>query len=243
MFLKEDETLDDLIIGNLKIVQPTKGYRFSIDAVLIAHFCLLEGVKTVVDLGSGSGVIPLILSQRDKGIIIKGVEIQESMVDRAKRSIQINHLEERIQIIHGDIKKIGDVLPPESAELVVCNPPFWRKNEGWVSQNREEAVARHELEVDFAYIVKAAYYLLPSRGKFAFIQRADRFLEGFKLLEKNNIGISRVRWVHSRKDQTAKLVLVEGIKNKPPNLKILPPLIIYEDHGDYCQELKEIYGR
>ncbi|SHG41771.1 tRNA1Val (adenine37-N6)-methyltransferase [Thermosyntropha lipolytica DSM 11003] len=243
MFLKEEETLDNLIIGDLKIIQPKKGYRFSIDAVLLAHFCRLEGVKTVIDLGTGSGVIPLILSQRDKEIKIKGVEIQPSMVDRAGRSIQLNRLEGRIEIIPGDIKKIKEILPAACAELIVCNPPFWRKNEGRISQNEEEAIARHELEVDLETVAKAAAYLLAPGGRFAFIQRAARFLEGVKALETNKLGISRVRWVHAKKDQPAKLVLVEGIKNKSSLLQVLPPLFIYEDDGDYCAELKEIYGR
>lgn len=243
MFLKEEETLDDLIIGNLKIIQPKKGYRFSIDAVLIAHFCCLDKVKTVVDLGTGSGVIPLILSQRKREIRVKGIEIQDSMLDRAIRSVQYNGLEDRIEIIRGDIKKIGDFLPPASAELVVCNPPFWRRNEGRISQNPEEAIARHELEVDLETMIRASFYLLTFRGHLAFIQRADRFLEGVKALEKNNMGITRVRWVHSKKGQPAKLVMVEAAKNRPSNMQVLPPLIIYEDNGDYCAELKEIYRR
>lgn len=243
MFCKPDETLDDLIIGNLKLIQPQKGYRFSIDAVLLAHFCSLDGVGNVVDLGTGSGVIPLILSQRSKDIRLYGIEIQEEMAERARRSVAGNGLEARIQVINGDIKNIKDFFSSGSVELVVCNPPFFKKNEGHISKNREEAVARHEIEIDFDKIAEAAAYLLSAKGRFAFIQRADRFLEGVKVLEKHNMAISRVRWIHSRCNQTARLVLVEGIKGKAANIKVMPPLIIYDESGEYTKELKEIYGR
>lgn len=243
MFCRPDETLDDLIIGGLKLLQPQKGYRFSIDAVLLAHFCSLDGVENAVDLGTGSGVIPLILSQRSKDVKLYGIEIQEEMADRARRSVIYNGLKARIEVVNGDIKNIKDFFPSGSAGLVTCNPPFFRKNEGNISKNREEAVARHEIEIDFDKIAEAAAYLLASKGKFAFIQRADRFLEGVKILEKYNMGISRVRWVHSRCNQPAKLVLAEGQKDKAANIKIMPPLIIYEESGEYSKELKEIYGR
>ncbi|MBO8159964.1 tRNA1(Val) (adenine(37)-N6)-methyltransferase [Thermosyntropha sp.] len=243
MWVKPDETMDDLIIGGLKIIQPQKGYRFSIDAVLLAHFCSIDKANLAVDLGTGSGVIPLILTQRKKDLKIKGIEIQEKMAERAERSVRYNQLQDRIEVIKGDVKNIKELIPASSAELVVCNPPFFKENEGFMSKDEDEAVARHEIKVKFGDIVRAAAYILKPKGAFAFVQRADRFLEVVRTLELIHMAVSRVRWVHSYRNKPANLVLVEGRKNKTGGMKVLPPMIIYEEDGKYCRELLEIYGR
>lgn len=239
---QQDESLDDLILGDLKIFQPRQGYRFSLDAVLLTHFSPGEKVKTAVDLGMGNGVIPLLLAQQAPSIKVLGIELQGSMVERAQKSVEFNRMQERIEIIQGDIKKIAELLPRGLAELVLSNPPFWRQGEGRISSNREEAVARHEIEINLEQIVSAGAYLLADRGKFCIIQRADRLLEILDLFKLNKLRPKRLRMVHSFIDREAKLFLLEGQKNAGGKMVILPPLIIYESNGVYCHEIRQIYS-
>ena len=167
------DTLDDLLINDLKVFQARQGYRFSIDAVLLAHFPELEAVKNIIDIGTGSGVIPLLLSQRTRANIT-GIEIQEAMAARAAKSVELNNLEGQINIIRADINRIQNLLPAGCADLVVSNPPYWKKGEGKLSANPEEAVARHEIALTLEQLIRQAAYLLVPRGKLALIQRADR---------------------------------------------------------------------
>lgn len=238
---RPDESLDDLILGGLKIFQPRQGYRFSLDAVLLAHFAKPEKVETAVDLGTGSGVIPLLLTRQAPPLKVLGVEIQASMVKRARRSVEFNRLQERIEIIQGDIGTIEEILPRGLAELVLSNPPFWKQGEGRISNNQEEAVARHEIEVSLEQIVAAGAYLLANQGKFCMIHRADRLTELLELFQIYKLRPQRLRMVHSFIDREAKLFLLEGQKNGRGKTVILPPLIIYETPGVYCREIRQIY--
>ncbi|QGU00579.1 hypothetical protein SYNTR_1985 [Candidatus Syntrophocurvum alkaliphilum] len=244
-YLQENETLDDLLIGNKKIIQPKKGYRFSIDSVILAHFPELKGIKTAVDLGSGSGVIPIILSQRQRKMKIIGIEMQPEMVARAKRSLLINELEERIEFIKTDVKNMEKELKGGFVDLVVSNPPFWRDKEGKISLNKEEAIARHELEINAEQIITKASYLLKNLGKLAIIHRADRLNELLELFNSNKIAVKKIQMVHPFINKDAKMVLIEGQKNaKNSGVIIKPPIIIYNQPGEYTQEvLKTYYGK
>ncbi|NLG32343.1 MAG: methyltransferase, partial [Syntrophomonadaceae bacterium] len=172
--VKEDESVDDLILGGLRIIQPKKGYRFSLDSILLAHFVEIKDSAMIVDLGTGNGVIPIILSLLSKNSRIIGVELQEKMVDRAKRSLIINRLESRVKILQADIKDLSNVLLPNSADIVVSNPPFWKKGEGLIAADPEQAMARHELTVQMEDIVYAASRVLKSKGRLYLIQNAER---------------------------------------------------------------------
>ncbi len=240
-FYNKDETLDDLILGNMKLIQAKHGYRFSLDSVLLAHFPKLMGVKRVIDLGTGSGVIPILLAVQEKDVQICGIEIQPSLVERARRSVCLNKMETRIEIIHADIREIHKLIPGGSAELVLSNPPFWRKGEGLISSNQEQAVARHELNLELEELVDRGAYLLVEGGKMAVIHRAER-LEGIlELFRKYKLYPQRLRMVHSFNDRNATLLLLEGRKNRPGQLNILAPLVIYQNPGEYCEEIKSIY--
>jgi len=236
-----DETLDDLILGKMKLIQPAHGYRFSLDAVLLAHFPILARVKQAVDLGTGNGIIPILLAARDAEIRIMGIEIQEAMVDRARRSVQFNHLENRIEIIPADIREINNILPGGKAELVLSNPPFWKNGEGHVNNNMEEAIARHELKLNLEELVSQGAYLLCPGGRMAIIHRADRLQEIIGIFTDHKLYPRRLRMVHPFIDRNAKLILLEGQKSRPGNLSVLPPLVIYESTGEYCEEIKQIY--
>jgi len=237
------ETLDDMQLGNMKIIQPRNGYRFAIDAVLLAFFANLDGINTAIDLGTGSGVIPLILSHRSKHIKVKGIELLDSAVDRARRNMVLNGLAERVEIIHSDIKDIEKVLPRGGVDLVLSNPPFWKKGEGRISKNYEEALARHEININLNQIVSTASYLLSTSGKFCIIQRADRLDEALMYFQENNFRMVKIRLVYAFADREANLVLLEGQKSGKKKLITLPPLVIYKKVGIYTEELNSIYER
>ncbi len=235
------ESLDDLIIGGMRLIQPLSGYRFSIDAVLLAYFPNLVGIETVIDLGAGHAIIPHLLASRKSGLKITGIEIQQEMLQRAERSIKYNHLQEQIKLINGDIKKIENILPPACAQLVLSNPPFWKRGSGHLSQNQEQAIARHEVMVDLQQIITAARYILVPGGKLCLIHICDRWQEVLELTAANNISASRIRFVHSRVNEKAKLFLFEGERAGHKPCEILPPLIIYDQQGIYSEEILEIY--
>lgn len=241
--LSRDESLDDLILGGLKIIQARHGYRFSLDSVLLAHFPDLQAVAQAVDLGTGSGVIPLILGARSPGLKVAGIELQPAMADRARRTMKLNRVEDRIAIIEADIREIEKHLSGGCAELVLSNPPFWKRGQGKVSRNHEQAVARHELCLELGEVWHKGSYLLKTGGRMAVIQPVSRMLESLAHMEKQGLGIYRLRMVHAFREREAGLVLLEGVKQKRPVLKILPPLIIYTDGGGYSQEIRDWYGQ
>lgn len=238
----QEESLDDLVLGGMKLFQSREGYRFSLDAILLAHFPVLDGIKQAVDLGTGNGVIALLLAYRAPSLRVTGIEIQESMIKRARKNIAFNHLEERIDLIQADIKNIKEYLPPQGAELVVSNPPFWKKGEGKLSLNPEKAVARHELEVELADLVRAAAYILLPRGCFCLIQRAERLQEIARLFSANGLVLRRIRPVYPLPEREARMILLEGQKGGAGGLTILPPLFVYENPGVYSAELQKLYG-
>lgn len=240
--LRAGESLDELILGNLKIIQPRRGYRFSIDAVLLAHFPDVAGIKRIVELGSGNGVVSLLTAWRAAQAQVTAVEIQPAMAERSRRSVLLNGLQERIDIIEADIKNIEEILPGGEAELVLSNPPFWRKGEGKVSREQEEAIARHEIKLSLPELAQKGAYLLASGGTLDIIHRAERLDEIMTLFRKHNLPVRKLRFVHGFADREAKLVMIEGVKNRPGSLKVMPPLIIYERVGSYSQELRQLYG-
>jgi Predicted O-methyltransferase len=242
VWLKSDESLDDLILGGMKIIQPVHGYRFSLDAVLLAHFVELSGVNKIIDLGTGNGIIPILLAVLAPGPSITGVEIQPVMVDRARRSIDLNGLTHRIAIIQGDIRQIDKLLARGSADLVLSNPPFWKQGEGHLSNNAEEANARHELTLNLTELVDRGAYLLRPGGRMTIIQRAERLEEALELFRCHQLYPKRLRLVHSYVDRKASLYLLEGMKNRPGRLEILAPLVIYEKPGKYTEEITQYYG-
>ena len=239
--IRAGESLDDLILGGLKIIQPIKGYRFSIDAVLLAHFADLHGVKKVIDLGTGNGIIPLLLSHRDPGIDILGIELQPAMADRAGRSVQLNNLQHRIDILQADIRKLKEKLPGGSAELVLSNPPFWKRGEGHVNQNHEKSIARHELEITLKELAEGAVHLLAPQGVLAIIHRVERLNEIADVFGHFGLSLSRVRKVRSYAERPARQVLVEARFGRQETV-LIPPLIMYSKLNCYGDELRHLYG-
>ncbi len=239
--LLEGETLDDLRLGGLKIIQRQDGYRFSLDPVLLCSFARIAAEDTVVDLGSGSGVIPLLLARQYGATRVVGIERQPGMVDRSRRSVQLNGLEKIITIRDGDLRQIRSLLDAESAQVVVANPPFRKPESGRVSPQSERAQARHEVAGDLKDFVAAAAYLLGTGGRCYFVYLAERLAELLDLLRQAGLEPKRLRCIHSRAGQPARMVLVESRRGGGLGLTIEAPLYVY-DGEHYSAEVLSCYG-
>ncbi len=239
--IQKDESLDDLILGGMKIIQSQKGYRFSIDAVLLAHFAKLDDVSTAVDLGCGCGVIAMILAFRLPSLKVIGLEYQEDMFAQACRSTEYNQLQNRVVIKQGDVRRIEKVFDQGTADLVVCNPPFYQLGTGKINNDPVISGARHETLASLSDFIKAAAFLLKPQGEFSFIITAERFIEALDLLADYRLNVRRIRMVHSKDDREAKLVLMAaGKRQKSKAYRILAPLIIYEGK-EYSSEILSYY--
>lgn len=242
--LKDDERLDYLLAENLRIIQSPSVFAFSLDAVLLAKFVYVPIQKgKLIDLCSGNGVIPLFLSTRTKGEIV-GVEIQERLYDMAVRSIKYNNLQERIQMIHGDIKDMPKKLGTEQFDVVTCNPPYFpTPSDKQINSNIHLAIARHEILCTLEDSISVASQLAKQGAKVAFVHRPSRLLDIITLMRKYRIEPKRIQFVYPKRKKEANTLLVEGIKDGKPDLKILPPLVVYEENNEYTKEMKEIlYG-
>lgn len=244
VYLHDDERLDYLLAEDLRIIQSPSVFAFSLDAVLLAKFVYVPIQKgNLIDLCTGNGVIPLLLSTRTKGTIT-GVEIQKRLFDMAVRSVQYNHLEHQIKIIHGDILDMPKQLGYGKFDVVTCNPPYF-KTPGQEELNKNEyfAIARHEILCTLEDAIRVSSQLVRPGGKVAFVHRPGRFLEMIELMKKYRVEPKRIRFVYPKLGKEANTLLVEGIKDGNPDLKILPPLIVYDDQNNYTDEVKKIlYG-
>ncbi len=237
----DSETLDDLRLGGLKIIQASDGYRFSLDPVLMCAFARIGEGETVFDLGTGAGVIPLILAKRSPAKKIVGIELQPQMADRARRSAALNALEDRIEIRCADIRAVREWGQPQSADVVVCNPPFRVPGSGRIAPGDERAAARHELAGSLDDFLAAAAYLLPDGGRFYIIHLAERLAELLALMQQRRLAPKRLRCVHSREGEAARLVLVEGRRGGGGGMSVEVPLYIYAG-VDYTAEVLAMYG-
>lgn len=244
VYLHDDERLDYLLAEDLRIIQSPSVFAFSLDAVLLAKFVYVPIQKgNLIDLCTGNGVIPLLLSTRTKGTIT-GVEIQKRLFDMAVRSVQYNHLEHQINIIHGDILDMPKQLGYGKFDVVTCNPPYF-KTPGQEELNKNEyfAIARHEILCTLEDAIRVSSQLVRPGGKVAFVHRPGRFLEMIELMKKYRVEPKRIRFVYPKLGKEANTLLVEGIKDGNPDLKILPPLIVYDDQNNYTDEVQKIlYG-
>ena len=231
----EGETVDGILGGELKIIQKEKGYRFSLDALLLTHFvCLKEG-EHVLDMGAGSGIISLILSKRWKCGKVVGVEIQEELVDMARRSVEINNLCDKVEIRQGDIRKIETLFASQSFDAVIFNPPYRRRGSGRINPHYQKAVARHEIKGTLEDFLRAAGYALRESGRVYTIYPATRMVELLFQMRRARVEPKRLRLVHSNRFSRGEFILVEGIKEAGEELEVLPPLVIYEENGLYAE--------
>ena len=242
--LKDDERLDYLLAENLRIIQSPSVFSFSLDAVLLARFVQIPKSKGhIVDLCSGNGVIPLFLSARTKAKIT-GVELQPRLHDMATRSIAYNKLEEQIDMQLGDVNDAPKTLGIEKYDAVTCNPPYFLAHElSEQNANEHYAIARHEIHLTLEQAIEASSSLLKQGGKAAFVHRPGRLLDIVTAMRANRLEPKRIQSVHPKRGKEANTLLIEAIKDGKPDLKILPPLYVYEDHNEYTKEVRALlYG-
>ncbi len=239
--LHPDETLDDLRLGGLKVIQKRNGYRFSLDPILLCGFASLDGVEAAVDLGTGSGVITLLLARSSVATRIVGVELQAGLADRARRSVVLNGLAERIEIVEGDLRAVAGQLGVQSFDLVLSNPPFRQGGTGKIAPEAERAAARHELAGGLADFLKAAALLLRPGGRCCLIYLAERLTDLLVELRSAGLEPKRLRMVQSRAEDSARLLLVEARRGGRPGMVVEAPLLIYAGEG-YSPEVLSWYG-
>ncbi|MDE4085181.1 tRNA1(Val) (adenine(37)-N6)-methyltransferase [Planococcus maritimus] len=242
--LTDDERLDYLLAENLRIIQSPSVFSFSLDAVLLARFAYVPKKRgRIVDLCAGNGAIPLFLSARTESTIT-GVELQPRLAGMARRSIEFNGLSEQIDIIEGDVKEIPAQLGYEKFDTVTCNPPYFPAHD-MSDKNLSEhmAIARHELHLTLDEAVRSASQLLKQGGKAAFVHRAGRLIDIMAAMRNNRLEPKRIRLVYPKAGKEANTLLIEGIKDGKPDLKVLPPLIVYGEDGEYTEEVRGLlYG-
>lgn len=230
------ETLDVLFDGRLQLYQSRSGYRFSVDALLLAAYVSVKPRERVVDLGTGNGIIPLVLARRYPSAAFVGIEIQPAMVERARRNLRLNELEERVHIIAGDVRRPRTLAPPASFDGAVCNPPYRPPGSGRISRDREKQIARHEMIAGLSDFLRAGAFLLRDKGWMALVYPAVRSTDLICALRHVRIEPKRLRAVHSFSGVDATLLLVEGVKGGRPGLKILPSLVLYRDNKKLTDE-------
>ena len=242
--LKENERIDDLELKGLKIIQNKEGFCFGIDSVLLSDFAKnIENNSLVLDLGTGTGIIPILLCGKTNLKKVIGVEVQEKIAEMAKRSIKLNNLEARFQVINENILNLKNIYQNQTFDVVVTNPPYKKKNSGIINENKEKLISRHEIEADLADFIKVSKDLLKDKGEFYMVHRPERLVDILSIMRKEKLEPKVLRMVYSNKNKEPKLVLIKGIKNAKPFLKVEKNLYIYDQNGNYTDEILEIYNK
>ena len=239
--LCEGERLDDLMKSGRMIIQHEKNFCFSMDSVLIAHFPKFKSKFKVLDLGTGTGVIPLLIADDVKKIC--AVEINSQMAEIARRNVELNNLQEKISVVEGDYRLHRDLFSAESFDLVIANPPYVPVKNGEVNKFQGVAFARHEFTAKLEDVVQAARFVLKFHGSFCMIHLASRLCEIIDALHRNQFEMKRLQMIQPKVHREANLIMLEAIVGgKPGNLKILPPLVVHNEDNSYTDEVKKIYG-
>lgn len=241
--MNDNEIINYLLAHkDLKIIQRKDMFHFSLDTVLLANFCTInKDVKEIVDFGTNNAAIPLLLSKRTHKHIT-GIEIQEEAANLAKKNVTMNHLNNQIEIIHDDIA--NHVIDCNTkAQLVVCNPPFFRVDEDSnLNENEYLTIARHEIKIDLEGIVKSAARILDNKGRLAMVHRPERMIEILNLMQKYDIEPKRIRFVYPKVNRDSHVLLVEGMYKGKKGIKIEPPLYAHNDDGSYSNEVRKMFG-
>ena len=242
MELKANERIDDLQRGGLRVIQRADGFRFGTDTVLLGAFATPRRRDLFCDLGTGTGVIPLLMYGREPTISGDAVEIQPDMAEMAARSMALNGLQEVIRVHAGDLRRIRELLPHGRYDLVTCNPPYGKAGGTLLNPDESKRLARHEETCLISDVAQAAAWLLRSGGRLCCVFPAARLMELLDAVRRNRLEPKRLCLVHSRRDRQAHLCLLESMLDAHPAMTVEPPLVIYDDAGQYTDEMKRIYG-
>ncbi|HUL22239.1 MAG TPA: tRNA1(Val) (adenine(37)-N6)-methyltransferase [Thermodesulfobacteriota bacterium] len=223
-----DETLEPFFNGKLQIIQKKKGYRFSVDPVLLSQFVRIRRNERVIDLGTGCGILPLLLSQKATAHSCVGVEIQQGLIECAEKNVALNHLEDRISMLKQDFRELRRIFPPGSFDVALSNPPYQEYRTGRINPSMEKAIARHEIKGKLEDLISIASYLVPPKGRCYLIFPALRTIDLFVALRNGKLEPKRIQFVHPRMGEEAKFILTESLKASGVELKIMSPLILDE---------------
>jgi len=243
--IKEFERIDDLNLNGLRIIQNPEWFCFGVDAVLLSNFAA-EGIKKgaeVLDMCSGNGIIPILLTHKSEAKQITGLEIQEIVAKMALRSVALNNLNGKIKMICGDLRRGSEIFGRSSFNNIVCNPPYKEIGGGLKNKHSVSAIARHEIMCSLEDVIRVSAELLTPGGKIALIHRPERLADIIWHMRSNKIEPKRLRMVHPSPNKTATMVLIEGAYCGKPKLFLEPPLYIHDENGEYTDEINEIYER
>lgn len=240
--LKENERIDDLQRNGYRIIQNPDRFCFGMDAVLLSGFARAKEGSSVLDMGTGTGIIPILMEAKTKAARLIGLEIQEESADMARRSVALNGLEEKIRIITGDIKEAGSLFNAASFDVITCNPPYMIGQHGLVNPEDAKAIARHEILCTLEDVIRQAAGLLKPGGNFFMVHRPFRLAEIMTLLCQYKLEPKRMQMVYPFVDKEPNMVLIEANRGGKPRMKVERPLIIYKAPGVYMPEIYELYG-
>jgi tRNA1Val (adenine37-N6)-methyltransferase len=244
MELKENERIDDLEFKGLKIIQNIDGFCFGIDSVLLSNYAKnIRKGATIVDIGTGTGIISILLSAKTIDTKITGIEIQEEVAEMAKRSVKLNNLEDRINIENINIKDVFSKISPNTIDAVVTNPPYMKENTGAINIEKKKLISRHEVECTLEDVISISYKLLKSKGEFYMVHRAERIVDILYNLRKYKLEPKNIRFIHSKADKEPNLVLLKCVKDAGHGLRIDKSLVVYDKSGNYTDEILEIYNK
>lgn len=239
--IKDYERVDDLHRNGYMLIQDPKKFCFGVDAVLLSGFATAKKGDKVLDLGTGTGVIPILMSAKTKAEHFSALEIQPESAEMAKRSVMLNDLQDRIDIIEGDIKKAAEIFKPSSFDVITTNPPYMNFEGGIKNSYDPKTIARHEVLCSLDDVAFAAQRLLKFGGKFFMVHRPHRLTDIMCVLREHKLEPKRIRFVQPYADREPNMVLVEAVRSGKPMIKVMPTLVIYNSDGTYTQETLDIY--
>ncbi|MCI6859373.1 MAG: tRNA1(Val) (adenine(37)-N6)-methyltransferase [Eubacterium sp.] len=240
--IKKGERIDDLQINDYHLIQKIDGFCFGIDAVLLSDFARVKKKSRVMDLCTGTGIIPVLMEAKYSPEYIEGLEIQEEYAKMASRSVAMNGLSEKVKITEGDVKKVREHYEKESFDVVTCNPPYMTGKHGLTNQNYEKAIARHEITCTLKDVIEAVSWILKPYGHFFMVHRPFRLAEIIYQLKEHKLEPKRIRFVYPYVDKEPNMVLIDSVKWGNQRVTVEPPLIVYNKDGSYTGKIYEIYG-
>lgn len=240
--LKDKERIDDLERNGYGIIQRKDGFCFGMDAVLLSGFVQVKESEEVLDLGTGTGIIPILLEAKTKGKHFTGLEIQEEIADMARRSVCLNELEEKVRIVLGDIKEAGRLFAKASFDVVTSNPPYIHDAHGLKNPGELKAISRHEILCTLEDVVREAAGLVKPGGRVYLVHRPQRLIEIIRVMKQYKLEPKRLKFVHPFIDREANMVLIEAVRGGGAMVKVEKPVIVFKEPGVYTDEIRQVYG-